>query len=82
MNSDNRLRYFSTPKNAAKALLHGNSPKQNSYWFMKELSKYQKHYIHPDTDDYPILLEAMLKKMERTKLRGSYFPILTRQPAI
>jgi len=55
-------RHFSDLENAAKIVPHCNPTKQNSYWLMEELSEYQKYYIHPDTDDYPILLEAKLKK--------------------
>lgn len=71
-----KIRYFSIPENASKVVPHGNSPKQNSYWLIEELSKYQKHYIQPPTDDYPILLEAKLKKNGKDQIETFIFPLI------
>ncbi len=72
----NDTRYFSIPENASKVVPHGNSPRQNSYWLMEELSEYQKYYIHPSADDLPILLEAKLKKNGKDQIETFIFPLI------
>lgn len=76
MNTDNELRYFSSPKNAMKIVPHGNSPRQNSYWLMEELNRYQKGFMHVSTDELPILLEAKVKKAGKTQVERFVFNLI------
>lgn len=73
MQNKSNIGYFSTPKNAVKAVPYGNSPKQNSYWLMEELSKYDKLYTHVFRDHYPIFLEAKLKKNGKDQIERLLF---------
>lgn len=66
-------RYFSRPENASKVVAHGNAPKKNGWWFMEELSRYQKDFILATDDDYPILVEAKFKKNGKVQIERRIF---------
>ena len=70
------LRYFSSPQNAAKIVPHGNSPRQNSYWLMEELDRYQKGFTHASADALPILLAAKVKKAGKAQIERFVFTLI------